>query len=150
MVVECVQSASENGGGCVPAGAPTLKSVEIRVWGFRGRDRFYLGDCNESPIYRGGGLHSCCNGTLGSDGYQIVGIGTAREIIAVTCKETLWFVWTGLACSVHPFCGDGLWVILGLSKWVKVPFDRSRTVFFFSFILFHCLFLKDQFSFSYR
>jgi len=43
-------------GGCVPAGAPALKSVEIRVWGFREEEMFYLGDCIESPIYRGGEL----------------------------------------------------------------------------------------------
>jgi hypothetical protein len=54
--------------------------------------RFYLGDCIESPIYRGGGLQSRCGGTVGSGGYEIVGSVTAREFIAGTCrmcKETL-------------------------------------------------------------
>ena len=83
---------SESDEGCVPAGTPTLKSVEIREWGFRGRDRFYLGDCSESPIYRGGGLQSRCNATPGSGGYEIMGSVTAKEIIAETCKEPLWFV----------------------------------------------------------
>jgi len=50
---------------------------------------FYLGDCIESPLYRGGGLQSRCNGTPGSGGYEIVGSATAREFIAGTCKETL-------------------------------------------------------------
>ena len=44
--------------GGVPVGAPTLKLVEIRVWGFREEEVFYLGDCIESPIYRGGELQS--------------------------------------------------------------------------------------------
>jgi len=38
---------------------------------------FYLGDCIESPIYRGGGTPSRCNGTSGSGGYEIVGSVTA-------------------------------------------------------------------------
>jgi len=79
-------------GGCVPTGAPTLNSVEIRVWGFREEEVLYLGDCIESPIYRGGELHSRCNGTPGSSGYEIVGSVTAREFIAGTCKETLGLV----------------------------------------------------------
>jgi len=91
-VVECIKNASWNGGGCVPADTPTLKSVEIREWGFRGRDGFYLGDCYESPIYSGGELQSRFDGTPGSGGYEIVGSVTAREIIAGTCKETLGFV----------------------------------------------------------
>ena len=45
-----------------------------------------------SPLFRGGGLQSCCNGTPGSGGYEIVGSVTAREFIAGTCRETLWFV----------------------------------------------------------
>ena len=53
---------------------------------------FYLGDCIESPIYRGGELHSRCNGTPSPGGYEIVGSVTAREFIAGTCKETLEFV----------------------------------------------------------
>jgi len=76
VVVKCFKSASWNGGGCVPAGAPTLKLVEIR----------------KSPIYRGGWLQSRCSGTPGFGGYEIVGSVTAREFIAETCKETLWFV----------------------------------------------------------
>ena len=50
---------------------------------------FYLGDCIESPIYRGVELQSRCNGTPGPDGYEIVGSVTAREFIAGICKETL-------------------------------------------------------------
>jgi len=50
---------------------------------------FYLGDCSESPIYRGGELQSRCNGTPSSGGYEIVGSVTAKEFIAGTCKETL-------------------------------------------------------------
>ena len=73
----------------------------------RGRGRFYLGDCYESPIYRGGGLHSRCNGTPSSGGHGIVGSVTAREIIVGTCRETLWFVETGLACSMHPLARKG-------------------------------------------
>jgi len=52
----------------------------------------YLGDCIESPIYRGGELQSRCNGTPGSSGYEILGSVTAREFIAGTCKETLGLV----------------------------------------------------------
>jgi len=47
----------------------------------------YLGDCIESPIYRGGELQSRCNDTPSSGGYEIVGSVTAREFIAGTCKE---------------------------------------------------------------
>jgi hypothetical protein len=47
--------------------------------GLEGRDRFYLGDCSESRIYRGGGLQSRCSGTPGSGGYEIVGSVTSRE-----------------------------------------------------------------------
>jgi len=50
---------------------------------------FYLGDCIESPIYRGGELQSRYNGTPSSSGYEIVRSVTAREFIAGTCKETL-------------------------------------------------------------
>jgi len=50
---------------------------------------FYLEDCIESPIYRGGWLQSRCNGTPGSGGYEIVGSVTGREFIAGMCKETL-------------------------------------------------------------
>jgi len=50
---------------------------------------FYLGDCIESPIYRGGELQSRCNGTPSSGGYEIVGSVNSREFIAGTCKETL-------------------------------------------------------------
>jgi len=53
---------------------------------------FYLGDCIESPIYRGGRLQSCCNGTPGSVDYEIVGSVTAREFIAGKCKEMLGLV----------------------------------------------------------
>jgi len=53
---------------------------------------FSLGDYIESPIYRGGGLQSRCNGTPGSGGYEIVGSVSAREFIAGTCKETLGIV----------------------------------------------------------
>jgi len=62
---------------------------------------FYLGDCIESAIYRGGELQSRCNGTPSSGSYEIVGSVTAREFIAGTCKETL-----GLVCSVHPIRGE--------------------------------------------
>jgi len=31
---------------------------------------FYLGECIESPIYRGGELQSRCNGTPSSGGYE--------------------------------------------------------------------------------
>jgi hypothetical protein len=101
------QNASWSEWGCVPADTPTLKSVDIREWGFRGRVRFYLGDCSESPIYRGGGLQSRCNGTLGSGGYEIVESVNVREFIAGTCGETLWLVWTGLARSVYPLAEKG-------------------------------------------
>ena len=48
---------------------------------------FYLGDCIESPVYRGGELHSRCNGTPSSGGYKIVGSVTAREFIAGRAKR---------------------------------------------------------------
>ena len=51
----------------------------------------YLGDCIESPIYRGGELQSGCSGTPGSGDYEIMGSVTAKEFIAGTCRETLWF-----------------------------------------------------------
>jgi len=53
---------------------------------------FYLRDCIESPIYRGGELQSRCNGTPSSGIYEILGSVTAREFIAGTCKEMLGFV----------------------------------------------------------
>jgi len=53
---------------------------------------FYLGDCIESPIYRGGELHSRFNGTPNSGGYKIVGSVTAKKFTVGTCKETLGFV----------------------------------------------------------
>ena len=53
---------------------------------------FYLGDCIESPIYRGEGLQSRCNSTPGSGGYEMMGSVTAREFITGTCKETLGLV----------------------------------------------------------
>jgi hypothetical protein len=91
-VVEYVRMLLGADGGCAPAGTQTLKLVEIRERGFRGRDRFYLGDCSESPIYRGGGLQSRCSGTPVSGGYEIMGSVTAREFIAGTCRETLWLI----------------------------------------------------------
>jgi len=48
---------------------------------------FYLGDCIESPVYRGGELHSRCNGTPSSGGYEIVGSVTAIEFIAGRAKR---------------------------------------------------------------
>jgi len=108
MVEERIKNASWNGGGCVPTCTQTLKSLEIREWGLGGRDRFYLGDCLECPIYRGGELQSRCNRTPGSGGYEIVGSVTAREIIAGTCEETLWLIWTGPPCSVHPPRREGV------------------------------------------
>jgi len=51
-----------------------------------------MGDCIESHIYRGGGLQSRCNGTLGSSGYEIMESVITREFIAGTCKETLGLV----------------------------------------------------------
>jgi len=67
---------------------------------------FYLGDCIESPIYRGGGLQSRCNGTPGYGGYEILGSVNSGEFIAGTCKETLGLVWTSLVYSVHPLHGE--------------------------------------------
>jgi len=49
-VVECIKNASWNGGGCVPAGTPTLKSVEIKERGFIGRVDSTLGIV-KSPLY---------------------------------------------------------------------------------------------------
>ena len=40
-----------------------------------------------SPVYRGGGLQSRCNGKPRFGGYEIVGSVTAREIIAGTCNR---------------------------------------------------------------
>ena len=42
-----------NGGGGVPADTPTLKSAEVKKCGFRS-EKFYLVDCEESPLYRDG------------------------------------------------------------------------------------------------
>jgi len=42
---------------------------------------FYLGDCIESPIYKGGELQSRCNGTPSSGGYEIVGSVTAESLL---------------------------------------------------------------------
>jgi len=58
----------------------------MKVWR---EDRFYLGDCYESPIYRGGWLQSRCNGTRVSGGYEITGSVTARERFTGTWEETL-------------------------------------------------------------
>jgi hypothetical protein len=71
---------------CRHSDAQVSRDQRVRL---REGRRFYLGDCYESPIYRGGGLQSRCNGTPGSGGYEIVGSVTAREIIAGTCKVTL-------------------------------------------------------------
>jgi len=50
---------------------------------------FYLENCIESLVYRGGEQQSRCNDTPSSGGYEIVGSVTAKEFIAGTCKETL-------------------------------------------------------------
>jgi len=71
---------------CRHSNAQVSRDQRVRVLRER---RFYLGDCYESPIYRGGGLQSRCNDTPGSGGYEIVGSVTTIEIIAGTCKETL-------------------------------------------------------------
>jgi hypothetical protein len=57
-VVEYVILLLGADGWCVPAGTPTLKSVRSESEGLRLRKKFYLGDCSESPIYRGGELQS--------------------------------------------------------------------------------------------
>jgi len=66
---------------------------------------FYLGDCIESPIYRGGDLQSRCNGTPNSGGYKIVGSVTVREFIAGTCKEMLGLFELVLFAPCTPFVG---------------------------------------------
>jgi len=47
---ECVKNASWNGGGCVLADTPKLKSVEIRERGFREKIDSTLGIA-KSPLY---------------------------------------------------------------------------------------------------
>jgi hypothetical protein len=98
--------------------------------------RFYIGDCIESPIYKGGGLQSRCGGTPGSGGYEIVGSVTAKDFIAGTCrmyKETLWVRLnrsrslraspsrrSGVSQVMLPNIEFGLWIVLGLSNGPKV------------------------------
>jgi hypothetical protein len=98
--------------------------------------RFYLGDCIESPIYRGGGLQSHCGGTPGSSGYEIVRSVTTREFIARTCrmcKETLVVLSNrspflrappsrrrGMSQATLPNMELGLWSVLGLSNGPRI------------------------------
>jgi len=46
-----------NDGVCVPADTPTLKIVEDIN---EGLERFYIGDCEESSLYRGECLQNRC------------------------------------------------------------------------------------------
>jgi len=60
----------------------------------------YLGDCIESPIYRGGGLHSRCNGTPGSGkcNRQRVYCGNVQRDVGARLNRSCGFV--------HPLRGE--------------------------------------------
>jgi len=66
---------------------------------------FYLGDCIESPIYRGGGVQSCCNGTLGSGGYEIMGSVTTESLLRERAKRRWGSFEPVLFALCTPFAG---------------------------------------------
>ena len=78
--VEVESFLEPGGGGCTCSHFDTQVSRDRRVRVYR-KVRFYLGVCDESPIYRDGGLQSRCNGTPGSGGYEIVGSVTAESLL---------------------------------------------------------------------
>jgi len=49
-------------------------------------ERLYLGDFEESPLYRGWWMQSSFNGTRVSDGYKIMGSVTVGEIFVETWR----------------------------------------------------------------
>ena len=95
----------------------------------------YLGDCIESPIYRGGGLHSRCNGTPGSRmcNRQRVYCGNVQRDVGARLNRSCWLRappsgGRGAPQVRLPNVVFGLQIVLGLNKWAKSPFGRSRTI----------------------
>jgi hypothetical protein len=98
--------------------------------------RFYLGDCIESPIYRGGGLQSRSGGTPGFGGYEIVGSVTAQRVYCGNVQNVQRDVGVrlnrsrslrappsrrgGVSQVMLPNVEFGLWIVLGLSNGPKV------------------------------
>jgi len=111
-----------NSGGSVLADTPTLKSGEVKNGVYKW-ERFYLGDYQESPLYRGGWMQDRCNGTRVSGSYKIMWSVTASEIFTGTWERD---VTVRLNWSLLPNTVFGLDLLFALNNWAYVS-DQSRT-----------------------
>jgi len=75
-----------NDGRCVYADTPTFKSVRDHDEGLE-KDRFYLGDCEVSPLYRCECLNSRRKAYVCPCSYDFMGSVTAGERFAGTWER---------------------------------------------------------------
>jgi len=123
----------------------------VRVW-----KRFFLGGCEEPPIYRGGWRkavvrHTCDRRLQNREKFNrwwdIRG-NVGKETLSNVAERLKWSLLLRAPLSlrrdvlgvISPNVAFGLGLLLGVSSWVQV-FDRSRTVTLVSFFY---LFIKDR------